>query len=353
MWQVIGQSRAVSLLKRSLETDSLAHAYLFVGPSHVGKMTLALNLAQALNCEAAEPPCNQCVSCQKIASAKHADVQIIGLSRDGDSTEAKSRVEISIDQIRQVQQSASLPPFEGKYKVFIIDRAELLSLEAANCLLKTLEEPVGKVVFILLTTNERLLLATVISRCQMVELFPMPVGEIEIAINKNWSVEPEKAKLLARLSHGCLGWAISAALDDSLLQKRAEWLDGLLDIINADFEGRFAYAAQLAARFSQNRALVHERLSLWLNWWRDLLLVKVGSMDNITNVDRLDSLSDMARGFSLAQIRAFIHSIRAAGEQLRQNANPRLVLEVLMLDMPRKESGSEENFAAQSSVKYG
>ncbi len=351
MWQVIGQNRAVSLLQRSLETDSLAHAYLFVGPAHVGKMALALNLAQALNCEAVEPPCGQCDSCQKVASAKHADVQIIGLGHNGDSTEARPRAEISIDQIRQVQHSANLPPFEGRHKVFIIDEAELLSIEAANCLLKTLEEPVGEVVFILLATNERLLPATVVSRCQLVELFPMPVGEIEAALNKNRGVEPEKAKLLARLSHGCLGWAVSAALDDSLLHQRAEWLDRLLDIINADCEERFAYAAQLAAQFSQNRGLVHERLNLWLDWWRDLLLVKVGSIDNITNIDRLDSLSDMARGCRLAQIRAFIRSIQAAGEQLRQNANPRLVLEVLMLDVPGKSA--EGSPVAQFEVNYG
>ncbi len=337
MWSVIGQTRAVSLLQRSLETDSLAHAYLFVGPAHVGKMRLALNLAQALNCEEAEPPCNQCDSCQRVASAKHADVQFIGLGHNGDSTEPRSRAEISIDQIRQVQHSASLPPFEGRYKVFIIDGAEFLSLEAANCLLKTLEEPIGKVVFILLTTNEMLLPATVVSRCQRVELFPIPVGEVEIALNKNWGVEQEKAKLLARLSHGCLGWAVSATLDDSLLHQRAESLDRLLDIINADCEERFAYVAQLATQFSQNRALVYERLNLWLDWWRDLLLVKIGSIDNITNIDRLNTLSDMARNFSLAQVRAFIRSIRTAGEQLRQNANPRLALEVLMLDIPESK----------------
>ncbi|MBA7641889.1 hypothetical protein ES703_49575 [subsurface metagenome] len=334
MWQVIGQTRAVSLLQRSLETDSLAHAYLFVGPAHVGKMTLALNLAQALNCEAAEVPCGECVSCQKIASAKHADVQIIDLSHDDDSAETENRAKIRVEQIEELQHSASLPPFEGRCKVFIIDGAEFLSIGAANRLLKTLEEPVGKVVFILLTIDERLLLATVVSRCQRVELLPVPANEIEIALNSNWGVEPEKAKLLARLSHGCLGWAVSAALGDSLAQQRAERLDRLFDIINADCEERFAYAAQLATQFSQNRGLVHERLNLWLVWWRDLLLVKVGSIDSITNIDRLDSLSEMARGYTLAQIRAFIQSIRAAGEQLRQNANPRLVLEVLMLDIP-------------------
>ncbi len=336
MWQVVGQTRVVSLLQRSLERESLAHAYLLIGPAHVGKMTLALNLAQALNCEATHPPCGECASCQKIALAKHADVQIIGLTSNGNSAEAKLRAEISIDQIRQMQHSASLPPFEGKCKVFIVDGAEQLSNEAANCLLKTLEEPVGKVIFILLAINERLLPATVTSRCQRLELPPLAATEIEAALNSGWGIEPQKAKLLARLSHGCLGWAVSAASDDGLLQQRAEKLGRLLDIINADYEERFAYAAQLTVHFSQNRGWVQEILDLWLDWWRDLLLVKVGSNDTITNIDRSATLIEMSKGYNLAQIKVFINNIQATGEQLRLNVNPQLALEMLMLSIPER-----------------
>jgi len=312
----------------------VAHAYLLAGPPHVGKMTLAINLAQALNCEKAEPPCGECASCQKIASAKHPDIQIIGLTSNDNSAEAKPRAEISIDQIREMQHSANLPPFEGKYKVFIIDGAELLSNEAANCLLKTLEEPVSRVIFILLTSNDRRLPATVVSRCQRLELLPLASSEVEAALESRWGIESPKAKLLARLCHGCLGWALSAASDDNLLELRAEKIDRLLDMINTDYEERFAYAAQMAAQFSQNRGLVQEVLDLWLDYWRDLLLVKAGRSDTITNIDRLAMLVGIAKGYSLAQIKAVINSIQAAGEQLGQNANPRLVLEVLMLDIP-------------------
>ncbi len=334
MWQVVGQNRALSLLQRSLEKGSLAHAYLLVGPPHVGKMTLAINLAQAVNCQEAEAPCGECVSCKKIALGEHADVQIIGLN--GNLTEAKTRTEIGIDQIREVQHSSSLPPFEGISRVFIVDGAEQLSTEAANCLLKTLEEPVGKIVFILLTTSDRLLPATVVSRCQRLELPSLAATEVEAALSSRWGTDPEKAKLLARLCHGCLGWAVSVASDDGLLRQRAERIDKLLDVSTADYEERFAYAAGLASQFSQNRGPVWEVLDLWLDWWRDLLLVKVDCSDTIINVDMLATLADRARGYSLVQTKNFIRSIQAATEQLRQNANPRLVLEVMMLDIPRR-----------------
>ena len=121
-----------------------------------------------------------------------------------------------------------------------------------------------------------------------------------------------------------------------------------LDIVSADYEERFAYAARLVTQFSQNRELVQERLDLWIGWWRDLLLVKVGLSEAITNIDVSAALVEQAGGYSLAQIKNFINGSQAAGEQLRQNANPRLVLEVLMLNMPRKEGSSQE-----TALKYG
>jgi len=346
VWQIVGQNPVVSRLRRSLAAGSLASAYLLVGPRHVGKMTLAINMAQALNCPAEEPPCGGCVSCQKIASLTHPDVQVIGLIPDEASAEAREAKLISTEQIEQMQHSASLPPFEGEYKVFIIDGAELLSIEAANRLLKTLEEPVGPVMYILLTINDRLLPATVVSRCQRLEMPPVSFAEIESALTGR-GVEPPRASLLARLSHGCPGWAITASSDESVLPKRDESIERLQQLMAADTEERFAYVARMANQFSQSRGAVYEELDLWLDYWRDLMLVKLDCSDIISNVDRLDSLTGLAEGYQLAQIKAFIEGIRAAGRQLRQNVNPRLALEVLMLDMPGKGRGNAEHSAAR------
>jgi DNA polymerase-3 subunit delta' len=234
-----------------------------------------------------------------------------------------------------MQHSACLPPFEGRYKVFIIEGAELLSNEAANCLLKTLEEPEEKVVFLLLTAREELLPATIVSRCQRLELPPLAVGEVEAALNNRWAVEQERARLLARLCHGRLGWALLAAPDDSWLKERAERMEQLLGVVDtAGYEGCLEYAAQMAAQFNKNRGSVQEILDLWLDWWHDLLLVKIGCVEAITNVDVSAVLEQRAEDYSLAEIKSFISAIQSAGKQLKQNANPQLVFEVLMLSIP-------------------
>ena len=343
MWPVMGQERAVSLLRRSLEKGVVAHAYLFVGPPHVGKMTLALGLSQALNCEEKEPPCGQCPQCRRIASLNHADTQIIGLASADDRSEVRAPVEISIEQIRQLQHSASLSPFEGKYKVFIIEGAERLSTGAANCLLKTLEEPPDRVVFVLLTEDEGLLPATVVSRCQRLKLHPIAIGEVEEALISNWGIQSEKAKLLARLSHGRLGWAVSAAGDEKLMQQRAQWRHTLLDIMEADYEERFSCAARLATQFGRGREGVWGVLDLWLDLWRDLMLAKLGLNEVITNLDLESELTSWVSDFTLVEIRDFISCLKEAKQQLKQNANARLVLEVMMLNMPRRKGGVSVN----------
>ena len=338
MWKIIGQEKSADILKRSLETGALSHAYLFTGPSHIGKTTLALNLAMALNCLEAESPCNECSSCRKISEGKHADIQIIGLEINEDYSDGRLKTEISIDQIREVQHTASMPPFEGSCKVFIIESAERLSLEAANSLLKTLEEPEEKVVFILLTVNEKLLPETIVSRCQIIRLSPVASEVIEKALIEKYKTEPDKAKLLASLSHGCPGWAVTAAGDDKLLRQRADRMEEVIEAVNSGIEERFTYAAQLAAQFNRDRDLVYEKLELWLDLWRDLMLIKVGSDINVTNIDRMETLTGMSENYGLDEIKDFIKKIQTAGEQLRQNASSRMVLEVLMLDIP--ETGS-------------
>lgn len=329
MWQIAGHEKAVGLLDSSLKGGKLAHAHILVGPPHVGKMTLAMNLAQALNCEEDEKPCGICPQCLRIGGGKHADVQVIGV--DG-------RAEIGIDQIREMEHAASLRPFEGRHRVFVIDGAEHLSREAANCLLKTLEEPPPQVQLVLLAANERLLLPTVLSRCRKLELRPLALPVVERALIERWGVDERRARSLARLSSGCLGWAVGALADEHILSERSEKLARIIRLASEGREERFAYAANLANQFSRDRESVRELLSLWTGWWRDLLLVKGRCGDFTVNVDEEATLYGEAEAYCLREIKGFIDSLQQAVAQLGQNANPRLVLEVLMLSMPRRKA---------------
>ncbi|MFH0847725.1 MAG: DNA polymerase III subunit delta' [Chloroflexota bacterium] len=335
MWQVVGNSRAVSLLQRGLAEGSLAHAYLLSGPRQVGKMKLALELARAVNCEASETPCGVCRSCERIASGKHADVQVIGFIQG--ERDDRLRREIGIDQIREMQKQVSLPPFEGRCKVFIIDGAEALTSEAANSLLKTLEEPVGRVLFILLTQDGGLLPETVVSRCQEVRLAPLSAYEVEAFLGNSLGVESSKAKLLACLAQGRIGWAVNAARDESLLTERKEVLAEALSLISANFDSRFKRAGELALEFGREPTKTRERLGLWCELFRDLLLVRLGSESEITNIDLREKLRNLAETLEPGELRDFLGCLRQAETQLRLNASPRLVFEVLMLKLPRRK----------------
>jgi DNA polymerase III subunit delta' len=340
MWQTVGQTRIIDWLRRALKQGTLGHAYLLVGPRQIGKMSLALDLAMALNCQSdtEEKPCGACPACQKIKAGNHADVQIINLTQYLDAESPKERTEIGIDQIKNVLHTASLPPFEGKCRVYVIDEAGNLSSDAANCLLKTLEEPGSNVLFILLTTNARLIPATVVSRCQRLNLTRVKTAEIESTLISRWNLEPDQAKLLAGLSHGCPGWARQAVDNPEPLRVRSERFENLRSLMQSGYSERFSVAYQLAMQFSRKREAVYEILDAWLGWWRDVLLVKTGCHADIVNSDYLPALSEMAGIYDLAQIATAISNLREASEQLKLNANSRLVLEALMLDLPAAQA---------------
>jgi len=346
MWRTIGQHKALALLKHSLKTSSLAHAYLFVGPPHVGKNTLALDLAQAVNCQKDEPPCGKCLSCCRINDGKHSDITIIGLNSTKGSRKTKPHIEISIEDIRELQRNAILPPYEGKYKVFIIDGAENLSDEAANCLLKTLEEPPPRVLILLLTTEESRLLPTVISRCQRVELKVISIDEIEKVIIESRVVDSDKAKLLARLSHGCLGWALAASMDDNYLMWRTQELTKMFSLLSDSWGERFIYAMQLGS----DRKSTEELINLWLIWWRDVMLTKCGYRQAITNIDHATTLEEWAQILSLLEIKEFLINLQKSLTQISRNANLRLAFETLLLDMPRKETRHGQIISSSPSI---
>ncbi len=238
--EIIGQEVAVDILKRSIENNRSHHAYLFVGADGVGKRTTAIAFAKGLNCRSSySDGCDRCDSCRKIENGTHPDVELIS-PREGGLT-------ISIDQIRKLQRRVSYKPLEGNWKVYIIDDAASATEEAANCLLKTLEEPPPQVILILITKNIYRLLSTVRSRCQLILFRQIPRNLIEKILRDQYQVPPDEARSLAWLSSGSIGQAVYY-----LERKTPEFEERLREIFERggslleDYGSLFQFSAEIS-----------------------------------------------------------------------------------------------------------
>ena len=318
---VVGHEWALDLLLNGLAMGRVSHATLIVGPPNIGKTTIARVFAQALNCTGGQPvPCGECLSCLKVVSGNHPDVRIMDAP---DQT-------LKISEVRDLQRELALSPHEGHWRVAVLSDFERATTEAANALLKTLEEPPAQVVLVLTATEADVLLPTIVSRCQVLSLRPLSTVSVKEALVSQWGSQPEKAELLAHLSGGRLGWAVRALEDEGLLVRRDEHLDNLVSLMSKGRVERLAYAAEL----SRDLGLVREVLGLWLGWWRDVMLLASGSQVAILNVDREPMLRKQTGQVTMQQAQRMVARLRSIAKNIDRNVNPRLALEVLLLSLP-------------------
>jgi DNA polymerase-3 subunit delta' len=342
-WGVIGQERAVALLQRAIEDETrLSHAYLFVGPEHVGRATTARRFAEALNCQSdAERPCGECRSCRHIEDDKHPDVEWLGVGGVCEESEHRDHAadnsrDIRICQVRRIERVVSRAPFEARYRVVVVDPAEAMTVEAANAFLKTLEEPPAQVVLVLLTSREEALPETVRSRCRRVAFAGVPRAGIERALQARWDADAPQAQRLARLAQGRLGWAVTALQDSTLLDERQSGIEEIDSLLAGDWGRRFAYAKSLSARYPKEAPAVRAVLDIWRDYWRDVLLTAAGQEELVAGVDRLDTLRPQATQYGVDGALRALTAVDHAAEHLEQNANPTLALEVMLLALPER-----------------
>jgi DNA polymerase-3 subunit delta' len=301
---------AMQRFSRLCVKDRLAHAYLLVGPQDSGKTQTALALAQLVNCESdAAKPCGECPPCRKIASGNHPDVHVLG-NDEMDS--------IKIEEIRFLLSRAHLMAYEAKTKVFIIRNIELMTLEAANALLKTLEEPAPNTLMILTTSVPEANLDTIKSRCHTVKFFPSSVNRIA-AILTDEGVKASDAHFLAVYSEGCLG-KTRKLIEQKMILRRHKVLGEMLLNRNND-----AFLKELSTEPQE----VVEALRLCLSFFRDVLLLKSGLSK--TELVHQDSLTEMERfaARSFEDLSLIIRQIVQTKELVDEKLNVKMSLSLL------------------------
>jgi len=328
-WNIVGHEHAINILRRALLAQRVRHAYLFTGPGHIGKALLAQRFAQTLLCtgggdahKAPQNPCNICLSCRKVMHGNHPDVHYISRPQD--------KQFILIEQVRALQADAARKTLEGRRNIFIIQGMHEMNVQAANCLLKTLEEPEPDVILLLTVPDPGVLLPTILSRVQQVPMQLLTTKQVKSALEDRWDVEPDEASLIAALSAGRMGWAVQAVEDEDMLAERQAQLETLAKLSTASKVQRF----DVAQRLSADSDKLHGILELWLLWWRDMVLAANNCLDLIVNVDMQGIIQNQAAKVGAAESQRMVRAILGTMEALDQNVNARVALEVLMLDLP-------------------
>lgn len=314
------------MLKKHILHGTTRHAYLFSGPPGLGRRTLALRFAQALNCltpvEAGIPCGRRCRDCKQIESMQHADLTIVQSESEGGI--------LKVDQIREARKTLILKPYMSKYRVALFLRFQEANDNAANALLKTLEEAPSYAVLILTADSPEQLLPTIVSRCEVLRLRPLPVEEVQRELEHR-GIETERAKLIAHISGGRMGYAIRLVENEVLLEKREERLNDLITLLPASRVQKFSYADKL----SKDKEAMRQTILFWLSYWRDVMLRTAQAKTPLVNVDRNVEIEDLAGRMDLSSARSVVGGLENALEKLERNVNPRLLAEVLLLDLPK------------------
>lgn len=365
---IFGQPRVREFLRASIASGRVSHAYLFTGPAGSNKTAAAYAFAQAILCK--DHGCRTCDDCRRIERRKHPDVHFY--TPEG----AQGYL---IEQIREIVSGVSLAPIRAKGKVYILDRVDLLGVSAANAFLKTLEEPVEGVTFILLGRTREAVLPTIVSRCQVVPFRHIPAREAAGILSQKTGVTPEQARIAVEACNGSITRAMTFAKSAERAEFRTRIMEVLSNLPLSDERDVLEYAAELIERakapldnvrtqqseelaesadfltktalkqieLRHKRALsmatresLNQTTSIIRSWLRDVLMIASGTPDLIVNIDQREVLQRVAQKVTPASIMSALREAYKTDETLSYNVSPETCLDVLLFSIREVLNGS-------------
>jgi DNA polymerase-3 subunit delta' len=316
--RIVGHTDIIKILKNMVAGDKVPHALLFAGPKGIGKMTVARVLAAGLLCSGSERPCGKCPACEKIARDAHPDMVVV--ASDGAS--------LKIDQVRELQHEIALAPYEGVRRIFILEEAERMTVQAANSLLKILEEPPAGAVLILTAAASSALLPTIISRCRVFNFRTLPFDVVTNLLVEQ-GADREQAVVAARLGGGSVGKALALLAPDGFIMR-----DKALEILEAMTNERSEAGLELAASVEKLDGTeivdLFGNLSLIL---RDIIILSFGQEGLVFNLDCVPKLQKIMLNWNTNSLSQAIRYIKEAQRALETNANLRLTCEALFIKL--------------------
>lgn len=320
---ILGHDVIKEHLKKAIESKKVSHAYILAGEAGMGKKSLANAFALNLLCESGkEDPCMECHACKQVLSGNHPDFIYVSHQKPAS---------IGVDDIRgQIQNTIMIKPYSSHYKIYVIDEAEKMTVQAQNALLKTIEEPPSYAIILLLTTNQDLFLPTVLSRCIQLKLKPLSDSVIKDYLSETLNISEAEADIYSAFCRGNLGKALQLAQSEDFKELYKELLNLLRQIKKMDISEILNYIFKL----KESHADIYDCLDFMRLWYRDILMFKVTKDINLLIFKQeYSSINDVSKSSSYEGLEKIINSIDKAKIRLDANVNMELALELMLLDM--------------------
>ena len=320
---IIGHEEIIGHLKNAIESGKISHSYIFTGEPGSGKKLLAGTFASTLQCEAGgTEPCQKCDSCKKAMGKNHPDIIMVSHEKPGT---------ITIDEIRdQVINDIDIRPYYSPYKIYIIADADLMTPQAQNALLKTIEEPPEYGIVILMTSNISALLPTIQSRCLTMEFRPLSTAVVESFVKEHCQVPDYQARASAAFAQGNLGKAMRYAKSEDFIERKDHIISLLRHVEQMDLSEMLAVIKDLVTRKDE----VRDYIDLMVLWYRDVLLFKATKdINQLLFQDEASYISREASHRSYEKIEEILQAFEKAKVRLRANVNFDITMELMLLTL--------------------